>query len=109
MNNIRSIPREEVPYGTSPVSTSFERKRGKFYAAMQIYNSPKRLAPLKIKDEGIVSALGNKWFDSDVGSSHPGAGEGPKGPAVRRLKRYASWVQNVVRQFGLYPVYPFEI
>ena len=28
----------------------------------------------------------------DVGSSHPGAGEGPKGPAVRRLKRYASWV-----------------
>ncbi len=38
----------------------------------------------------------------DVGSSYPGAGEGPKGPAVRRLKRYASWVQNVVRQFGLY-------
>ena len=28
----------------------------------------------------------------DVGSSHPGAGEGSKGPAVRRLKRYASWV-----------------
>ena len=40
----------------------------------------------------------------DVGSSYPGAGEGPKGPAVRRLKGYASWVQNVVRQFGLYPV-----
>ena len=38
----------------------------------------------------------------DVGSSHPGAGEGPKGPAVRRLKWYVSWVQNVVRQFGLY-------
>ena len=49
------------------------------------------------------------WFDSDVGSSHPGAGEGPKGPAVRRLKWYASWVQNGVSQFGLYPVYPFEI
>jgi hypothetical protein len=28
----------------------------------------------------------------DVGSSHPGAVAGPKGPAVRRLKRYASWV-----------------
>ena len=40
----------------------------------------------------------------DVGSSHPGAGEGPKGLAVRQLKWYASWVQNVVRQFGLYPV-----
>ena len=38
----------------------------------------------------------------DVGSSHPGAGEGPKGMAVRHLKRYASWVQNVVRQFGPY-------
>ena len=41
----------------------------------------------------------------DVGSSHPGAGEGPKGPSVRRLKRYVSWVQNVVRQFGLYLVW----
>ena len=47
--------------------------------------------------------------DSDVGSSHPGGEEVPKGPAVRRLKRYASWVQSVVRQLGLYPVYPCEI
>ena len=39
----------------------------------------------------------------DVGSSHPGAEAGPKGWAVRPLKRYASWVQNVVRQFGPYP------
>ena len=39
----------------------------------------------------------------DVGSSHPGAGAGPKGLAVRRLKWHASWVQNVVRQFGPYP------
>ena len=38
----------------------------------------------------------------DVGSSHPGAVAGPKGWAVRPLKRYASWVQNVVRQFGPY-------
>jgi hypothetical protein len=38
----------------------------------------------------------------DVDSSHPGAEEGPKGLAVRQLKRYASWVQNVVRQFGPY-------
>ena len=38
-----------------------------------------------------------------IGSSHPGAGAGPKGMAVRHLKRYASWVQNVVRQFGPYP------
>ena len=28
----------------------------------------------------------------DVGSSHPGAGVGPKGWAVRPLKRHASWV-----------------
>ena len=38
-----------------------------------------------------------------VGSSHPGAVVGPTGRAVRPLKRYASWVQNVVRQFGPYP------
>ena len=30
----------------------------------------------------------------DVGSSHPGAVVGPKGWAVRPLKRYASWVQE---------------
>ena len=41
----------------------------------------------------------------DVGSSHPGAVAGPKGWAVRPLKRYASWVQNVVRQFGPYPLW----
>ena len=29
----------------------------------------------------------------------------PKGWAVRPLKRYASWVQNVVRQFGPYPAW----
>src|ERR1019366_5515879 len=45
---------------------------------------------------------GGVWH-LDVGSSHPGAGVGPKGWAVRPLKRYASWVENVVRQFGLYP------
>ena len=45
----------------------------------------------------------------DVGSSHPGAGAGSKGWAVRPLKRYASWVQNVVRQFGPYPARAQEI
>ncbi len=45
---------------------------------------------------------GEVWH-LDVGSSHPGAGAGPKGSAVRRLKWHASWVQNVVRQFGPYP------
>ena len=44
----------------------------------------------------------------DVGSSHPGAVFGPKGLAVRQLKRYASWVQNVVRQFGLYLSWAWE-
>ena len=47
---------------------------------------------------------GGVWH-LDVGSSHPGAGVGPKGWAVRPLKRHASWVQNVVRQFGLYPLW----
>ena len=44
----------------------------------------------------------------DVGSSHPGAGAGPKGLAVRQLKRHASWVQNVVRQFGPYLLWALE-
>ena len=45
----------------------------------------------------------------DVGSSHPGAVVGPKGWAVRPLKWYASWVQNVVRQFGPYPAWAQEV
>ena len=44
----------------------------------------------------------------DVGSSHPGAEVGSKGLAVRQLKRYASWVQNVVRQFGPYLMWALE-
>jgi len=38
----------------------------------------------------------------DVGSSYPGKEEVSEGSTVRRLKRYVSWVQNVVRQFGPY-------
>ena len=59
------------------------------------------LSPPRVHIDGEVWHL-------DVGSSHPGAGAGPKGWAVRPLKRYASWVQNVVRQFGPYPVYAQE-
>ena len=58
------------------------------------------LSPPRVHIDGEVWHL-------DVGSSHPGAGEGPKGPAVRRLKRHASWVQTVVRQVGLYPLWAF--
>ena len=53
------------------------------------------LSPPRVHIDGEVWHL-------DVGSSHPGGGEAPKGLAVRQLKRYVSWVQNVVRQFGLY-------
>jgi len=35
---------------------------------------------------------GEAVWHLDVGSSHPGGGEAPKGLAVRQLKRYASWV-----------------
>ena len=54
------------------------------------------LSPLRVHIDEEVWHL-------DVGSSHPGAEEGPKGLAVRQLKRYVIWVQNVVRQFGPYP------
>lgn len=52
--------------------------------------------------------IDGKDYYLDVGSSHPGAEVGSKGLAVRQLKRYASWVQNVVRQFGPYPVWALE-
>src|SRR5699024_12404316 len=54
------------------------------------------LSPPRVHIDGEVWHL-------DVGSSHPGAVAGPKGWAVRPLKRSASWVQNVVGQFGPYP------
>ena len=60
------------------------------------------LSPLRVHIDGEVWHL-------DVGSSHPGAEAGPKGSAVRRLKWYASWVQNVVRQFGPYPLWALDI
>src|SRR6187431_3468412 len=60
------------------------------------------LSPPRVHIDGEVWHL-------DVGSSHPGAVVGPKGWAVRPLKRYASWVQNVVRQFGPYPSWAQEI
>ena len=65
--------------------------------AQQIKGTPgiTGLSPPSAHSDGEVWHL-------DVGSSHPGAGEGPKGLAVRQLKRYVSWVQNVVRQFGPY-------
>jgi hypothetical protein len=49
-----------------------------------------------------VHSGGEVWH-LDVGSSHPGAVGGPKGWAVRPLKRYASWVQTGVSQVGPYP------
>ena len=45
---------------------------------------------------------GEAVWHLDVGSSHPGGGEAPKGSAVRRLKWYASWVQTGVSQVGPY-------
>ena len=59
------------------------------------YPGDNRLSLPRVHIDGVVWHL-------DVGSSHPGAVVGPKGWAVRPLKRYASWVQNVVRQFGPY-------
>src|SRR5699024_12558340 len=70
----------------------------------------------RIKATPVISGLspprvhidGEVWHP-DVGSSHPGAVVGLKGWAVRPLKRYASWVQNVVRQFGPYPSWALEV
>ena len=53
------------------------------------------LSPPRVHIDGAAWPLA-------VGSSHPGAEERSKSWAIRPLKRYASWVQNVVRQFGPY-------
>jgi len=53
---------------------------------------------LRVPIDGFVWHL-------DVDSSHPGGAQPSKGSAVRRLKWYVSWVQNVVRQFGPYLLY----
>ena len=53
------------------------------------------LSPPRVHIDGEVWHL-------DVGPSHPGAGVGPKGLAVRQLKGYVIWVQYVVRQYGPY-------
>ena len=52
--------------------------------------------------ENIVHTISDNGKIYDVGSSHPGGEDAPKGLAVRQLKRYVSWVQTVVRQVGLY-------
>ena len=67
------------------------------------------------KAEGSLTARRTGRADTKVGLSDPAVFEwksrrstGPKGLAVRQLKRHASWVQNVVRQFGPYPSWAEE-
>jgi hypothetical protein len=88
-----------------PVTTESERTRWRSQPKGKSIDATIRrpLARSGGQGEDIVCAAGNSGMTRDVGSSHPGAGVGPKGWAVRPLKRYASWVQNVVRQFGPYP------
>jgi len=45
--------------------------------------------------ENIVHTISDNGKIYDVGSSHPGGEDAPKGLAVRQLKRYVSWVQTV--------------
>jgi len=57
---------------------------------------PKTPTPPEVQaGEDIVHAISNNGITYDVGSSHPGGVEAPKGWAVRPLKRHASWVQTV--------------
>ena len=49
-------------------------------------------AETKVGHSDPVVPSGRAIAQRIKGSSHPGAGEGPKGSAVRRLKWYASWV-----------------
>ena len=96
---VRGTPRTGTKVGLSdPVTPSGRVIAQRIKATSGITG----LSPPRVHIDGEVWHL-------DVGSSHPGAGEGPKGWAVRPLKRHASWVQNVVRQFGPYPSRAQEI
>ena len=79
---------------SDPVTTEFSRTRWWPLAYRSNLWSPQHAdpSPLAGQGEDIVCAAGNSGYTCDVGSSHPGAGVGPKGWAVRPLKRYASWV-----------------
>jgi len=59
------------------------------------------------KAEGSLTVTPTGGTGTKVGLSDPVVC--PKGWAVRPLKRYASWVQNVVRQFGPYPAQAEDI
>ncbi|XP_020967581.1 uncharacterized protein LOC110266878 [Arachis ipaensis] len=56
----------------------------------------------------LVSLVPLVVWHLDVGSSPPGAVVCSKGWTVHPLKRYVSWVQNIMRQFGPYPVWALE-
>ena len=95
----RSTDRADTKVGLSdPVVISGNAIAQRIKATLGITG----LSPPRVHIDGEVWHL-------DVGSSHPGAEVGPKGWAVRPLKRYASWVLNVVRQFGPYPLWEEEI
>jgi len=57
---------------------------------------------------GVVASKRVSEASKGTLSTLAGAGEGPKGWAVRPLKWHASWVQNVVRQFGPYLLWALE-
>ena len=95
----RHTGRARTKVGLSdPVGTAWKGHRSTDKSYLGITG----LSPPRVHIDGEVWHL-------DVGSSHPGAVVGPKGWAVRPLKWYASWVQNVVRQFGPYPSQAQEI
>ena len=79
------------------------QNRGDYY---EIIAGERRWRAAKIAGLKEVPVIVRELTDQEIveisliENIHPGAGEGPKGPAVRRLKRHASWVQNVARQFG---------
>ena len=78
------------------------RIRARMKSMVAIKRRP--LAPIQVQGGEIVCTAGDGGDCAMSARRILGGQIPPKGWAVRPLKRYASWVQNVVRQFGLYPV-----
>ena len=86
------------PFSVSGRRLGFADTRGTLFHEIVRVAEARRPAYLLLENvPGLLShenGDGEVWH-LDVGSSHPGAVFGPKGLAVRQLKRHASWVQNV--------------